>query len=108
MKYIVLNKNKKVRTGEDMAVYDGENMLGDDIGFIMYLPGEETELRQIFVREGDRRKGYGVKMVRALFRAIKEGKIRVNSSTLEEEVFGKFLLSLGFKKVDSNNWEKNL
>ena len=80
-------------------------------GFLLYLPsnvdGEAMELRQVFVEEGLRENKLGSEMFSELIEISKSKgfkKIITFSSTNPEvEVFGKFLIALGFIKSNEVN-----
>ena len=68
--------------------------------------GNYVELRQIFISPKNRQKGYGKKFIRFLVGlGHKENltAIYVATSVREDEVFGKFLIATGFKRIGSRN-----
>lgn len=80
----------------------------DHRGFMRYVIMKDNpehddyvELRQIFINEEHRQKGYGKKFIRFLVGlAHKEDlkAIYVCTTAREEQVFGKFLVATGFKR----------
>jgi len=82
-------------------------------GFCRYiLEDDKIELRQIFIDEKERKKGYGSIIVNELIKIAKENNkksIWLLSSTANiENTFGKFLAFNGFIQLDKFLWEKKI
>ena len=122
---------ERLKEAERIDKEQGNIILGIDIGhtevdglpeifikgedaFLFYLPqGDFLELRRIWINEKLRKKGYGKILVEELEKITKEANlkvIKVVSDTKPTQVFGKFLISVGFMKIGDPPflWEKKL
>ena len=105
---LLIDEGKKITFwhGEefDKEIYNNSGILKPEVfGFIRYIifPGY-IELKQIFVRPEARRGGYGKLLVMRLIKM--SGKIVTISNTTRGEVFGDFLIRMGFTEDIHKHW----
>ena len=93
----------------EKEIYDNSGILEPEIaGFIRYIIfSNHVELKQIFVRPEIRRGGYGRLLIEKLIKlAIKNKKKRIItiSGSSKGEVFGDFLIRMGFTEDIHKHW----
>jgi GNAT superfamily N-acetyltransferase len=96
----VLNRIEK-KEAKNAFYYGNDGLLE----WVVVNNNTEIEIQRIFVKPEKRQKGIGTKLVQRLIEEAKRQKINsifVRTGTSKKEVFGQFLLSLGFQKGNGN------
>src|SRR3990167_1052551 len=83
-------------SGKDQSPHDGF------IFWVDYSEKDYLEMHQIYVRESDRQKGNGKKLMLALEDIAREKKVKyiyIASTAVREQPFGAFLYDLKYERV---------
>ena len=97
---------------EGVANWSGKNQSPFE-GFIRWVDYSECdyiEMHQIYVREEDREKGYGKKLMLELENIVKEKGIDwiyIASTATDEQTFGAFLNNLEYKRIPPPPFEND-
>jgi len=84
-----------------------------DASLVYLFQDDFVELRKIWIDKKSRRKGYGKRLVKELIKITKKAgvkEIKVLSDAVSSQIFGKFLISTGFKRTGTPPflWVKSL
>jgi hypothetical protein len=105
-------------TGDASTLPEYDDLIKIEIpeGLLQYKEWEDKygkflEYRKIWVNEDKRRQGFGTKLEKKLFKIGKELKqdVYVRALTNGSDNFGKFVISLKYKKIyDVYDWTKKI